>query len=67
LHLVAKLSGSKFDSHTSAQLEERNINIYPAEKYTIAKGKYEESLIMGFGNVTEAQIAEGVNTIAELI
>ncbi|MEK8131605.1 PLP-dependent aminotransferase family protein [Paenibacillus filicis] len=67
LHLIAKLSGRKFDAFTAAQLEERNIIIYPAERYTIAKGKYEESLIMGFGNVTEAQIAEGVKTIAELL
>ncbi|GGG52043.1 MocR-like pyridoxine biosynthesis transcription factor PdxR [Paenibacillus radicis (ex Gao et al. 2016)] len=67
LHLIAKLSGRKFDSIKAAQLEERNIKIYPAEKYTIAKGKYEESLIMGFGNVTEAQITEGIKTIADLL
>ncbi|WP_312115728.1 MocR-like pyridoxine biosynthesis transcription factor PdxR [Brevibacillus reuszeri] len=65
LHLIAKLSGHKFDPLTAAKLEERNIKIYPAEKYTIAKGKYEESLIMGFGNVTEAQIAEGIKTLAQ--
>ncbi|MFF2017063.1 PLP-dependent aminotransferase family protein [Paenibacillus sp. NPDC058177] len=67
LHLVAKLPGCQFDSLTAAQLEERNIKIYPAERYTIAKGKYEESLIMGFGNVTESQIAEGIRTIADLL
>ncbi|WP_042163693.1 PLP-dependent aminotransferase family protein [Paenibacillus gorillae] len=67
LHLIAKLSGHKFDSRTAAQVEEQNIKIYPAERYTITKGKYEESLIMGFGNVTETQIAEGIKTIAELI
>lgn len=67
LHLVAKLSGSTFDPLTAAQLEERMIKIYPAERYTIAKGKYEESLIMGFGNVTESQIMEGIRTIADLL
>ncbi|MFC3745122.1 PLP-dependent aminotransferase family protein [Paenibacillus sp. GCM10012306] len=67
LHLVAKLPGRKFDTLTASQLEEHNIKIYPAERYTIAKGKYEESLIMGFGNVTEAQIVEGIRTIADLL
>ncbi|MFF2090876.1 PLP-dependent aminotransferase family protein [Paenibacillus sp. NPDC058174] len=67
LHLIAKLSGCKFDSSQAAKLQEKNIKIYPAEKYTIAKGKYEESLIMGFGNVTETQITEGIQTIADIL
>jgi len=67
LHLVAKISGLKFDAHLSAQLERRNISVYPAERYTLAKGKHEDSFIMGFGNVTESQITEGIKAISELL
>lgn len=67
LHLVAQLPGRKIDAFTTAQLEGQNIKIYPAERYAISKGKYEEILIMGYGNVTEAQIAEGIKTIAEIL
>jgi len=67
LHLVAKLSGLKFDYRLSAQLKKRNINVYPAERYTLAKGNHADRLIMGFGNVTESQITEGIKAIAELL
>jgi GntR family transcriptional regulator/MocR family aminotransferase len=67
LHLIAQWPGRKFDSRAVARLEEGHIRIYPAEKYTIAKGKYEDRLIMGFGNVTEPLMAEGIKAIAELL
>jgi GntR family transcriptional regulator/MocR family aminotransferase len=67
LHLIAELSGHRFDPLLTLQLEERNIKIYPAEKYAIVKGKFEDRLIMGFGNITEPQIAQGIRTIAEIL
>ncbi|CAM3521847.1 PLP-dependent aminotransferase family protein [Paenibacillus lupini] len=67
LHLIAELCGHRFDSLLTSQLEERNIKIYPAEKYSIVKGKFEDRLIMGFGNVTEPQIDQGIKTIAEIL
>ena len=67
LHLVAELNKYKLDSYAAARLAERNITIYPAEKYTIAKGQYEDRLIMGFGNVSEPNIAEGVKALAEIL
>ncbi|WP_232699398.1 hypothetical protein [Brevibacillus daliensis] len=65
--MIAELSGYRFDSHLALQLEEQNIKIYPVEKYSITKGKYEERLIMGFGNVTEPQITKGIKTIADIV
>lgn len=56
LHLIATQPGRNADLLTAIQLKEHNIKVYPAERYTIYKDKYNESLIMGFGNVTESQI-----------
>jgi GntR family transcriptional regulator/MocR family aminotransferase len=67
LHLIATWPGKNVDLLTAIQLEEHRIKIYPAERYTICKDQYNESLIMGFGNVTESQIAEGVQTLAQFI
>lgn len=67
LHVVAKFPGRNIDLLTSMQLEEQHIRIYPAERYTISKEKYTESLIMGFGNVTELQITKGVKTITQFL
>lgn len=49
------------------ELEEQRIKIYPAERYTIRKDQYNERLIMGFGNVTESQITEGIQALAEFL
>ncbi|RNB84868.1 PLP-dependent aminotransferase family protein [Brevibacillus fluminis] len=67
LHLIATWPGRNAGLLTAIQLEEHNIKVYPAERYTICKDKYNESLIMGFGNVTESQITEGVQTLAQFI
>lgn len=67
LHLVAEMAESLCDSQIVAQLEELHVKVYPAERYTIAKGRYENRLIMGFGNVGEINILEGIKTIASVL
>ncbi|MFF2481650.1 PLP-dependent aminotransferase family protein [Paenibacillus sp. NPDC058071] len=67
LHLVMELSGSRFDPQRIAQIEEQHIRLYPAESYILTKDRTENRLIMGFGNVDERQIKEGVQIIAHLI
>lgn len=67
LHLIATWPGRNTDLLTAMELEEHRIKIYPAERYTIRKDQYNDSLIMGFGNVNEAQISEGIQTLARFI
>ncbi|MGG1518114.1 PLP-dependent aminotransferase family protein [Paenibacillus oryzisoli] len=67
LHLIAEMAGSQFDSQVVAQLEELHIKVYPVEKYTINKGRYDDQLIMGFGNVEENNILEGIRGIAGVL
>ncbi|WP_274652838.1 PLP-dependent aminotransferase family protein [Paenibacillus humicola] len=67
LHLVAEMAGSICDTRAVDQLEELHIKVYPAERYTIVKGRYEDRLIMGFGNVEENNILEGIKAIASVL
>lgn len=67
LHLVAEIAGSKWDTQAATQLEALHIKVYPAERYTIVKGRYEDRLIMGFGNVEESKILEGTKAIASVL
>lgn len=67
LHLVAEFPTHRIDAETMMRLEERRVRLYPAEAYAIVKGRHERQLIMGFGNVTERQIAEGVETMATVL
>lgn len=67
LHLIATWPGRNADLLTAMELEEHRIKIYPAERYTIRKDQYNDSLIMGFGNVNETQISEGIQALAQFI
>ncbi|MDD9269692.1 PLP-dependent aminotransferase family protein [Paenibacillus sp. GCM10023248] len=67
LHLVTEMAGSVCDSQVVAKLEALHIKVYPVQKYTITKGKYEDRLIMGFGNVEENNIFEGIKAIASVL
>ncbi len=66
LHLIAEWPDCRFDSRTVALLERQQIRIYPAERYAIVRGKHENRLVMGFGNLAESQVEEGVRAIAEI-
>lgn len=67
LHLIATWPGRNVDSLTVMELEAHRIKFYPAERYTIRKDQYNDSLIMGFGNVNEAQISKGIQALAQFI
>ncbi|MFC4810533.1 PLP-dependent aminotransferase family protein [Paenibacillus sp. GCM10023250] len=67
LHLVAEMADRVCDARFTARLEERHIKVYPADRYTIVKGTYENRLIMGFGNVEDMNIIKGIQTIASVL
>ncbi|KAA8787227.1 PLP-dependent aminotransferase family protein [Paenibacillus amylolyticus] len=67
LHLIATWPGRSADLLTAMELEKHHIKIYPAERYTIRKDQHNDSLIMGFGNVNETQISEGIQVLAQFI
>ena len=67
LHLIATWPGRNVDSLNVMEIEEHRIKFYPAERYTICKDQYNDSLIMGFGNVNEARISKGIQALAQFI
>ncbi|MEW4369802.1 PLP-dependent aminotransferase family protein [Paenibacillus kandeliae] len=67
LHLIATWHGQKVNLLTAMELEQQRITIYPAERYTIRKDQYPDSLIMGFGNVNESQISEGIQSLVPFL
>ena len=67
LQLIATWPGRNVDSLTVMEREEHRIKFYPAERYTIRKDQYNDSLIMRFGNANEAQISKGIQALAQYI
>ncbi|MFD0710824.1 PLP-dependent aminotransferase family protein [Paenibacillus sp. GCM10027626] len=67
LHLVAEFSGLVFTSAMLQRIEQAGVKVYPVEIHAIQKDKQQNRIIMGYGNVTEEEIAEGVRRLRLVI
>ena len=60
LHLVAEFDGIDFTESLLSKIYERGVKVFPVELHTINKGLYSNHIILGFGNLNEVKIADGV-------
>ncbi|WP_042144301.1 PLP-dependent aminotransferase family protein [Paucisalibacillus sp. EB02] len=67
LHLVAEFNGIHFTENLLSKLHGHGIKMYPVELHTINKGLYSNYIILGFGNLDEVNIAEGVARIKRVL
>lgn len=65
LHFVAKFNGVNFTDNVLSNIQENKVKVYPIELHTIKKRVYTDSIILGFGNLNENQIEEGVHRLKE--
>jgi GntR family transcriptional regulator/MocR family aminotransferase len=60
LHLIAEFHGRTFTDQTLADLEDAGVRFYPVELHAIRKGCHQSKAILGYGNLTQDEIEEGV-------
>ncbi|CAM3413748.1 PLP-dependent aminotransferase family protein [Brevibacillus invocatus] len=63
LHVVAAFAGVRFTPALLKELEDCGVRLYPVSDHTIQKDKHTEKLIIGYGNLSEEQIMEGVDRL----
>lgn len=63
LHLIAEFKGIEFTDEVIASLYNHQVKVYPVEDHTICKGRHIHKVILGYGNLSEKEIEEGVNKI----
>ena len=63
LHLVAAFRDAVFDEPCLARIKDAGVSIYPVETHALAKGRHTHEIILGYGNVSEAEIREGVQRL----
>lgn len=63
LHLCARFRGVLFTSALLARIERGGAKVYPVEEHAIRKGKWTDTLIIGYGMLTPAQIEEGIRIL----
>ncbi|MBB6693277.1 PLP-dependent aminotransferase family protein [Cohnella xylanilytica] len=60
IHLVAAFEGIRFTDDLVASIQERGVRVYPVRAHALSVGERENELILGYGNVAEERIREGV-------
>ncbi len=68
LHIVVEFPGIDItDNEVMQSLEQAGVRVYPVEIHTVCKGEHRHQMILGYGNLTEEEIVEGVKRIAQAI
>ena len=63
LHIVAAFEGVRFTDELLEKAEAFGVRLYPVEAHAIEKGRHEDKVIIGYGNLTEADITEGIRRL----
>lgn len=60
LHFVTEFNEVHFSDHLLSNLNDCGVKVYPVELHTIQKYVYKNHIILGFGNLEEEQMKEGI-------
>ncbi|WP_269774495.1 PLP-dependent aminotransferase family protein [Bacillus siamensis] len=63
LHLIASFENVIFSEQVLKKLDQHKIKIYPVELHTIEKGVHKNKIILGYGNLAEKEIEEGIRRL----
>lgn len=67
LHLALQVPGFLFDRKLQSVCEEKGIAISPCSLYALGDKKYDDTLLLGYGNIANDRIARGVRALAEIM
>ncbi len=67
LHLAARFHGAVFDGALLAELEVAGVRVYPAEMHAVRPGRLLDTVIMGYGNLDEMVIRNGVDILRKTL
>jgi GntR family transcriptional regulator/MocR family aminotransferase len=67
LHLCARFRGVRFTRELVTRIESAGAKVYPVEEHAIRKGRWADTIILGYGMLSPRKIDEGVRILgAEL-
>ena len=66
LHLALRLPGMRFGREFREQCRDRGLAVMPCSRYALQGTEYNDILLIGYGNVGEERIPEGVQLLKEM-
>lgn len=67
LHLAARFAGISFTPELLAKMDSAGVRVYPAEMHAINPGRWADTLVIGYGNLDEAEIRSGVGILRDVL
>ncbi|MEN6328184.1 MAG: PLP-dependent aminotransferase family protein [Syntrophomonas sp.] len=67
LHLIVEFNDVIFTDEVLGKLKKAGVNVYPVEMYAVNKGCYNNKIMLGYGNVNEEEIIEGIKRIKSVL
>ena len=64
LHLCARFPGRRFTAGLLSRIEKAGAKVYPVEEHAIRKGRWEDTLILGYGMQSPRRLEEGIRILA---
>jgi GntR family transcriptional regulator/MocR family aminotransferase len=66
LHVAIQIPGYIFDRKLQLMCEEKGIAISPCSMYALGSRKYDDTLLLGYGNIDNEKILNGVNVLSQI-
>lgn len=68
LHLIVEFQSTVFtDQRVSTIMKEHKVKVYPVELHTIQKGKHQNKIILGYGNLSKEEIQVGIHRLKQAL
>jgi GntR family transcriptional regulator/MocR family aminotransferase len=67
MHLVARFPGTRFTKTALSALETAGTRVYPVSAHSLIPRAWEDSLILGYGSLSEEEIRKGVEIIISFV
>ncbi|MGE4486150.1 MAG: PLP-dependent aminotransferase family protein [Oscillospiraceae bacterium] len=67
MHIVAEVEGAVFSDNLVRSIIAEGVNIVPVEKHALNKGGHKNQIIMGYANLTPAEMEQGIIRIKTAI
>ena len=64
LHLCARFRGMRFTAGLIGRIEKAGARVYPVEEHAIRKGRWVDTLILGYGMQSPRRLEEGISVLA---
>jgi len=66
LHLAIQVPGFIFDHKIQLCCKERGIALFPCSMYALGNQRYDDTLLLGYGNISNDNIVNGVKALSQI-